>query len=93
MQINIADFSKIPILLNVTVEALESLKNEDGVWVSQVESSLKNDHHIVVEDVYLQDGIRSAYHTQVAIPYLKALLKVAIFSRVTSFKCFLTTLW
>ena len=80
MQLKIADFSKLPTLLKITTDPLESLKEEMSDWLSEVKStisSLASEHSITISVGY---GSRShadisVYHTRVAIPYIDALLK------------------
>ena len=85
MQRKNADFSKLPVLLKVTTNQLEHLKEENSEWLTSVESeiSLLKEKY----DITLGMTRRSArsrwfsittiaeYQTQVAIPYIDALLE------------------
>ena len=51
MQTKVADFSKLPTLLKVTVESLKSLKEENSDWLSHVKSTismLRSDYSITI---------------------------------------------
>ena len=86
MQRKHADFSKLPVLLKVTTDQLEHLKEEKSEWLSSVESEislLKEKHDITVGTV-THTSARShwssittiaEYRTKIAIPYINALLE------------------
>ena len=63
MQMKIADFSKLPTLLKMTTDSLESLKQETSDWLSDVKcaiSSLASEYSITVSAGY---GSRSHANT------------------------------
>ncbi len=85
MQRKHADFSKLPVILKATTDQLEHLKDEKSEWLISVESQisqLKEKHGITLNTVTC-GSTRSRwfsistteYRTQVAIPYIDALLE------------------
>ncbi len=78
MQMKVADFSKLPILLEATVDSLKSLKEETSDWLSEVKSttsSLENDYSITIGNGYGPSRSHknitdvSIYRTHVALPF------------------------
>ena len=85
MQRKNADFSKLPVLLKVTTDQLEHLKEENSECWKSVESeiSLLKEKHDTALDGVARGSARSRwfsittiaeYRTEVAIPYIDALL-------------------
>ena len=81
MQRKLADFSKLPVLLKVTTDQLEHLKEEKSEWLSSVESeiSLLKEKHDIHVTLGTHGSARSRwssittiaeYRTLVAIPYV-----------------------
>lgn len=84
MQTKVADFSKIPNLLKVTIDSLKALKEESSDWVALVTtaiSKLETNYGITVSCGYGSTRSHanitnvSAYRTSVAIPYIDIILK------------------
>ena len=85
MQRKNADFSKLPVLLKVTTDQLEHLKEENSEWLTSVESEislLKEKYDITLgmtrgsaRSRWFSITTIAEYQTQVAIPYIDALLE------------------
>ena len=76
-----ADFSKLQILLQLTLEYLVSLKHDDAEWCSETESCLETleEEHSIEIGLHISGSARSIksmddYHSHVAPPYIDAIL-------------------
>ena len=83
MQTKVADFSKLPLLLNATNDQLKHMKTENCDWISLVDEkvlALEKEHGIEIKYTFgshRSTSIRTIaeYHARVAIPYIDTLLE------------------
>ena len=82
MQTKVADFSKLPLLLNATNDQLKHMKTENCDWISLVDEkvlALEKEHGIEIK--YTFGSHRSSiktiaeYCARVAVPYIDTLLE------------------
>ena len=75
-----ADFSKLQILLQLTLEYLVSLKHDDAEWCSETKSCLETlEEHSIKIGLHISGSAWSIksmddYHSHVAAPYIDAIL-------------------
>ena len=70
MQTKVADFSKLPTPLKVTVESLKSLKEENSDWLSHVKSTIS----MLRSDYSINGSSRSHAHITDVSVYIVPLL-------------------
>ena len=82
MQMKVADFSKLPVLLKAATDQLKHMKEENSDWVSLVNekvSVLEQEHGIEMSHTFGSSrlSIRTItdYRTRIAIPYIDKLLE------------------
>ena len=83
MQTKVADFSKLPLLLNATNDQLKHMKTENCDWISLVDEkvlALEKEHGIEIKYTFgshRSTSIRTIaeYHARVAVPYIDTLLE------------------